>query len=255
MKSSLLFLIHSIPFVFSTILPPGILRRDYNPNEYLVLGDCGLDKNPKGESSAFRMVYYANKPPVAGGQSKPGMFMPVAWDGQYPWRSDGISATGNNGDTFTAYIDGTVADWKESMKLAGRAKHSYDSNFFQCWGDHGHLFATIDFGATNCFTTYICAHGENVPRPGAKIDFYAYQDQVKLPNHLSAENVFGNVPFAGTDDGYCKEEENVKLPGSDCTIKFSCGPKDGKKLAQACRSITFVPTKHSKRSLFYRPRL
>jgi hypothetical protein len=240
--NTFMFFIQAVTLALAAVVTPELVRREYNPDEYLVLGDCGIDKDPNGASSAFRMVYYPHKPGFAGGKELSALYMPVPWDGSYPWRSDGVSSKATNGDTFTAYIDGTVPDWKESHNIAGRAKHTYDGNWFACWGDHGHRFITIDSGATNCFTTYICAHEDNVPKTPTRLSFYTSKDRVQLRGHWTADQLFGNVPFGGTDNAYCKKDQTVDLSGSDCKISYECGPLNGDALAKsrkfprACRT-------------------
>ncbi|CAI0653050.1 unnamed protein product [Colletotrichum noveboracense] len=150
----------------SSIIQPSFAMT--NPNQNLVLADCGIGTNPLNESwsTSRQMNWY--KGSIWPSSDETGFFSPDMMvempygDGEYPWNFKGASATFSNGETWSAWIeDGTP----EPLR-AGKAMSTKDgSTTLWCYTYRGRPVGPSATGPTSCQSAFVCNHREDGPTP------------------------------------------------------------------------------------------
>ncbi|KAF6813215.1 hypothetical protein CSOJ01_04726 [Colletotrichum sojae] len=142
-----------------------------NPNQNLVLADCGIGTNPVNESwsTSRQMNWYTG--PVWTSPDETNIFLPnmVAempyGNGEYPWNFKGASATFPGGDTWSAWIE----DGTPEPLLAGKAMSTKGGGTtLQCYTYRGRPVGPSASSDTNCVSAFVCNH-RNGPTPWASI--------------------------------------------------------------------------------------
>lgn len=242
-------------------------RRTLDQDENLVLVDCGIGLLPNGASTSRQMIYYSSAvwpDPSSNAANSPAFMVNVPWDGSYPWRSGGVSATTPNGDIWRVTIDPSVAD----IGTAGSATHTYDSTPLSCYSFHGTDVYTLDDG-THCTTAYVCNHQDG-PRPGSQptptpttptssssssassrpTASFAHNNEgnpVTLVGAHSVSDIFALAKFqedTGSGTKYCQSlsqpvtiKDSGKPGNPDCSVAFDCGPYNADMMFSVAKQI------------------
>jgi hypothetical protein len=189
-----------------------------NENENIVLADCGIGNDPAHPewASDFWIFYYPGEVWIDAEETQVNertIYGQVPWDGSYPWRENGVTATIGNGDVITASIHPNVND----PDRAGQLTHTYDAHALTCWSYHKNLLGA----AGKCRSAYVCNHKDG-PHPAnrdkTKIAISTTKDFAKLSGNLNAADVYGLLSYG--DDGSC--DESWKSTGGGCNIRFFC---------------------------------
>ncbi|RDL34708.1 uncharacterized protein BP5553_07836 [Venustampulla echinocandica] len=210
--------------------------------ENLILSDCGIGLGDNGGSTSREMMYYSGDVWRSDGSvaSKPNMMVNVPWDGSYPWRGSGVSATFPNGDTFKVTINPGLSD----PSWAGYAFHTYNEVVLICYSFHKEKVYQLDDGKW-CSSAYVCTHGdppvfdskpEPIPKPIPKptpdpIPEYGFK------THISSNKDFVNIYFQTATQVFSHLEHKfgngrdcVETPvslNSQCAITFKCHTEGG----------------------------
>jgi len=194
------------------------VNSEYNKNENVVLADCGIGEisaHPEW-ASKFWIFYYPGEvwKDVEEKQTNDwAMYIRVPWDGSYPWRENGVTATLNNGDVMTVSIHPNVND----PDRAGQLTHKYDGHALICWSYHKDLLGM----SGKCRSAYICNHKDGAhpaKRDKTKIALSTTKDFAKLSGYTDAAKVYGLLSYG--DDGSC--DESWKSTDGGCRIRFFC---------------------------------
>jgi hypothetical protein len=191
---------------------------EYNKNENIVLADCGIGENSAHPewASAFWILYYPGEVWSDVEETKVNhrtLYGRVPWDGSYPWRENGVTATLNNGDVVTVSIHPNVND----PDRAGQLTHKYDGHALTCWSYHKDLLGVTG----KCRSAYVCNHKDGAHpanRDKTKIALSTTKDFAKLYGNINAADVYAQLSYG--DDGSC--DESWKNAGGGCKIRFIC---------------------------------
>ena len=196
----------------------------YNKDEHIVLADCGIGNDPAHPewASDFWISYYPGEVWKDAEETQANdwtIYGQVPWDGSYPWRESGVTATIANGDVITVSIHPNVND----PARAGQLTHMYDDNALTCWSYHKDLLSV----SGKCRSAYVCNHKDG-PHPAnrdrTKIALSTTQDFAKLSGKIDAASVYDLMSYG--DSGSC--DESWKSTGGGCNIRFMChGNRDG----------------------------
>jgi hypothetical protein len=199
-------------------------KSEYNKNENIVLADCGIGENSAHPewASKFWIFYYPGEVWKDVEETKINdwtQYGRVPWDGSYPWRESGVTATLNNGDDITVSIHPNVND----PARAGQLTHKYDGHALTCWSYHKDLLGM----SGKCRSAYVCNHKDGAHpanQDKTKIAISTTKDFAKLSGTIDAASVYDLMSYG--KDGSC--DESWKSTGGGCQIRFFChGNLDG----------------------------
>lgn len=198
------------------------------------------------------MIYYSgdiweNPGPGSYTTNSPLFMVDVPWDGSYPWRSSGVTATTPNGDIWTVEINPAIKDpgW------AGVVQHKYNDIGLICWSLHGFGIYTLSDGAS-CTTAYVCNHKNSPPitpsplSPETTFSHNSEGNSVTLVGTWSIDDIFKEAKLHDGGNGaqYC---DGLQVPhtlsGSgkrgnpDCTIAFDCGPDNSAMMVSVAKQV------------------
>lgn len=160
----------SLSLGFAVIAFLNLVGAEKNPNEDLILCDCGIgdNKNEPEWSTSRQVNWYKDiKWPESAFSypDAPDQAVEVPFEGGiYPWVPSGATATLPNGDVWTAYIeDGTPDGFKAGTAVTTKE----GGETLNCWAYRGRpvsaaLNTTISKD-TICWSAFVCNRDDHPP--------------------------------------------------------------------------------------------
>ena len=195
----------------------------YNPNENIVLADCGIGDVPGHPdwSTSRQVLYYKGAvwtDDSGSATNRPDMVSEVKWDGSYPWRIQSVLVPMPNGDKFFIIIKKpSLAD---GAGQAGDAFHDYDPTWLNCYAWHKKFVHQLPNGQW-CGSAFVCNHQSGpVSQTRIEVKVSTNKDSATLDTHVSVDDVFDKISY-NVGSQVC-EEGWADISGTGCKISARC---------------------------------